>query len=149
MQNHPLTKNKQKQNKYTKGTETNRKHKNSQILLWNKGNSDIHSKLDEIEYIIDKQDPKIFIIVEANISPECHIPSIEIDNFTLERDNLHKQNIRSRTAIYISNQVSYRRREDLEIEGVPIIWLEIKEGTTKSWLLMAGYRQWTTLTSKT
>ena len=120
----------------------------STFMWWNKGNSDIFNKMDEVELMIKKHNPKIFALMEANMSPECHSPALQIADFSLERDNLLNYNIRTRTAIYVSDSLSYKRRYDLEIPQLPFIWLEIKDSPSKSWLMMAGYRQWRTLGEK-
>ena len=114
-------------------------------MWWNKGNGDIMGKLDEIELKIEKHKPVIFGILEANIGTDCHTPVIQMEEFELERDNLNTSQIRTRAAVYISCQIDYKRRLDLETSEIPMIWLEIKSKKSKPWLIMIGYRQWRTL----
>ena len=78
----------------------------------------------------------------------AYIPALQIIGYKLERDNLIDANVRTRTAVYIADYVTYRRRTDLEISQTPIIWLEISVSPAKSWLIMIGYRQWRCLTKK-
>ena len=111
------------------------------IIWWNKGNGDFISKKDEIELILEQHEPIVMGVIEANMNPHCHIPSLQIPGYDLERDNLILSQIRTRTAVYISNKIQYKRRQDLEIKDTPAIWLEIKEAKNKSFLLMIGYRQ--------
>ena len=75
-------------------------------------------------------------------------PALEIEGYNLERDNLAMANIRTRTAVFISQAVTYKRRIDLEIAETPMIWLEIEASRKKSWLISIGYRQWRTLKNK-
>ena len=139
--------NKDKEQKQEKGIIRKAK-KNITIMWWNKGNADYFSKKYEIETMITKHQPKIFALLEANMSPESHKPGLEIEGYSLERDRLETQNIRTRTAIYIATEISYKRRDDLEIPDLPFIWIQINESKSKSWLILAGYRQWRTLTAK-
>ena len=120
----------------------------AKIMWWNKGNSNFNSKKDEVEHMIDKYNPAIFGIIEANMGVQCHAPSLEIPGYKLERDNLSKADIKTRTAAYILETISYKRRTDLEIDATPLIWLEIAATKAKSWLLAIGYRQWRTLKGK-
>ena len=95
--------------------------------------------------MIEQHNPTFFGILEANMGADCHAPSLNIQGFSLERDNLMKNKIRTRAALYIADTVSYIRRLDLELPETPMIWIEIKSGSAKPWLLMTGYRQWRTL----
>ena len=104
--------------------------------------------MDEIQLMIEIHKPAIFGLGEANIGVHCHPPALEIPGFILERDNLVANGIRTRTAAYISDKLTYKRRLDLECANTPLIWLEIFAAKPKSWLLALGYRQWRTLNKK-
>ena len=114
-------------------------------MFWNKGNAKFTSKKAEIELLIEEYSPSLFGIIEANMEADCHPPVLKIDGFKLERDNLCKKGIKTRTAVYINEALSYRRREDLEPTHSPTIWLEIDFGTKFAWLAFFGYREWRSL----
>ena len=118
------------------------KNVTSSILCWNKGNGKFLLKKDEIEFMIDKYKPVIVGILEANMAADIYNPSIQISGYKLEKDNLSLIGEQTRTAVYISDRISYKRRSDLEIINTPLIWLEICPFKAKSWLIGVGYRQW-------
>ena len=119
-----------------------KKKKLSKIIIWNKGNGCFAAKKDELETIIQKHSPIIFGLMEANMAVDEFEPALQVQGYSLERDNLSKEGIRTRTAVYVSDQITYTRRLDLEIPNTPLIWLEVKAKLTKSWLICIGYRQW-------
>ena len=118
------------------------KEKSVPLIMWNKGNSQFLTKKDEIELIISKYNPGILAILEANVKNDIHLPALQINGYSLERDNLGSTGPRYRAVAYISNLLCYRRRYDLEEEGTPLIWLEVITNPSKPWLAGVGYRQW-------
>ena len=80
-------------------------------------------------------------ILGANMGTDCYTPALQIKGYKLERDNLMMMNTRTRTAVYISEGITYKRRTDLELLNTPLVCLEIKPDKKKSWLIMIGYRQ--------
>ena len=134
--------------KASKNQKLRKKTSLAKIMWWNKGNSNFLNKMDKIQNMIIKHKPLVFGICEANMGAQCYAPALEIPGFSLERDNLYCSNIRTRTAAYISDKVLYKRRIDLEMKDIPMIWLEIVATKPKSWLLCIGYRQWRTLAVK-
>ena len=53
----------------------------SNLMWWNKGNSDFSSKKDEIEVMIDKYKPAIFGILEANMGAQTYAATLEIQGY--------------------------------------------------------------------
>ena len=129
-------------------TTFSKRNKNIKVVFWNKGNSDFQSKKDEIELIIDKHNPLVMGVLEANISQNVHLPSVQIDGYILEREVPPDDSSRTRTALFIKNDVKYIRRYDLEQPQTSMIWLEIYT-SAKPWLLFIGYRQFATLNPRT
>ena len=117
-------------------------------MFWNKGNSDFLTKKDEIEIIIEKHRPLIFGILEANINQDAHSPALQIEGYRLEREQAPDCKTRTRTAVFIKEEIKYKRRSDLEQPNTSMIWLEVFT-STKPWLLFLGYRQFSTLDPKT
>ena len=118
------------------------------LVIWNKGNSRFQAKKVDIEVILDKYKPLVMGILEANMGVNTLTSTLGIDGYLLERDNLIEEGCRTRTAVYISEKLDYRRRKDLEIKGSPAIWIELSPDSTKPWLLFVGYREWRSLIDK-
>ena len=116
------------------------------MIMWNKENGKFLSKKDEMEHLISKYKPFILAITEANISKDAHTPALQIEKYSLERYNLTLNGGITRTAVYISNIIDYKRRSDLEARNTPLIWIEIQTQGSKPWLAGIGYRQWRRLT---
>ena len=128
--------------KFKKNVKVKIKEKVIPIIMWNKGNSQFATKKDEMELIIQKYNPSIFAILEANIDKDSHRPALQISGYSLEQDNLCSTGPRSRAAVFVSNLISYKRRLDLEEDSTPLLWLEIITKVSKPWLTAIGYRQW-------
>ena len=151
-QNKPETNNNTKRQKHTsnqsktpklKSSHHNKKTQQlSKIMFWNKGNAKFLNRKVEITSIIEKYNPIIFGILEANLSPNHHKPATTITDYNIEIDNLIDSKTQARTVIYISNQIIYKRRKDLEPKVTPLIWIEINPKTKDTWLVSIGYREW-------
>ena len=118
------------------------------IMLWNKGNARFAVKKMEVEVILEKHKPLILGLLEANMGANSFHPSLTIDGYSLERDNLADIGLKTRTAVFIRDGVSYTRRTDLEIRSSPTIWLEMNQNSPSPWLIFCGYREWCTLERK-
>ena len=112
------------------------------ILSWNKGNSKIINKIDAIRHLAAKNTPSIIAIQEMNLTAEIDLEDIQIPNYTLEIDNLLKLRGRTRAATYISDQLKYVRRYDLETDGEAVVWLTLHPKGTKPINFQNFYRQW-------
>ena len=123
-------------------------NKGARILFWNKGNAAFWNKKDEIEIIINNHNPMCFGVLEANVEHDYHPPSLAIDGYKVELDNLWSGGKKGRAMVYVKDEADYIRRKDLEPPLSPAIWLEFEPGTQKAWLLFIGYREWRSLNSK-
>ena len=112
------------------------------LLCWNKGNSSFARKKDEIEMLVNDHSPVALGILEANIEIDCHLPSIAIEGYSYELDNMCEDGVKTRAVMFIKDGTSYSRRRDLEPKCSPAIWLEIKDTPSKPYLLFMGYREW-------
>ena len=88
--------------------ECREKHKKSKelkgkltLLQWNKGNAPFLNRIDELKVMIETNEPQIFAVTEARISPITHIPSMQVDGYKLELDNMTKAGMRGQVAMYI------------------------------------------------
>ena len=82
--------------------------------------------------MIEVHQPLIMGVLEANMGENCFKGALEIDGYKLERGNLTESGIRTRTAVYIQDQLNYLRRKDLETPRLRTIWLEINPKSKKS-----------------
>ena len=92
--------------------------------------------------IIEKVNPIILGICEANIGPLASLSAIQLEGYSLEIDSRHSRGGTARAAVYVSTNASYIRRQDLEPEDSPCVWLEMTGARHKPWLLFLGYREW-------
>jgi len=53
---------------------------------------------------------------------------------------LKEKIVRVKVVVYLSNNVIYKRRHDLEINEIDLLWLEISIGKSKPFLLNFIYR---------
>ena len=119
------------------------KNNNIKIMSVNKGNSEINTKIDQLNNMIQVHNPDIFAINEINIKLSDTVTKNQFPGYTLEVDSLGKTNDRARTGVLIKNTITYKRRKDLEQHGSAIVWLQIKSKEKKQFLIQCIYRQFT------
>ena len=95
--------------------------------------------------LVEKYLPTIMGITEANMKNDAHVSALQIKGFYLERDNLGASGVSTRVAVFIAEELLYKRRSDLEIFNIPLVWLEILSNPKQPWLVAVGYRQWRSL----
>lgn len=110
----------------------------------------IHVACINIQHLLPKRDEirlhlggnnssDIFGLVETFLTAEVSESDISIPNFSIERrDRLHKKG--GGIVIYLKENVPYKRRYDLETDGIESIWVEIKPDYVKPFLLNFVYR---------
>ena len=112
------------------------------IVQWNKGNAPYLNRIDDIKIIAEDHNPQVIGICEANIHMNTHLPSLDLQGYSTELDNLHKSKCRSQVVAYVHKSIRFKRRTDLEPPKTPMIWLEIFTLEEKSYLINIGYREW-------
>ena len=122
-----------------------KKGEKGKFICWNKGNASFMTKKPDIEKLIEDHKPLMVGILEANMKHNICQDILAVDGYKLERDNLHLVKGRTRTAVYINQHLRYRRREDLEPDNSPTIWLEVNPQSAKPYLVFFGYREWRSL----
>ena len=97
-------------------------------------------KLDEITCkLAENNSVDIFGMVETFLHNDVADNTLRITNFNIERnDRLHKRG--GGVIVYIKNNITYRRRYDLESEDIECICLEIKFPTSKPFIIIFMYR---------
>ena len=136
-----------KSEKKIKGEKNDKKQKMIKLLCWNKGNSTFDAKKDEMEILIKDHSPLLLGVIEANIGADHYLPAIAIDGYSFELDNLRDNGFKTRTMVYIKDEVKYKRRNDLETINSPTIWLEFFN-ENKPFLVFVGYREWCCLQAR-
>ena len=109
------------------------------LLHWNKGNSNLKNKYDDICMTIDNIKPEFFSIQEANYNIHSNI---KFPGYNIEYNNLISKNDSARTILLIINNISYKRRHDLENDYVLSIWFQVNITKKKYILICSYYRQW-------
>ena len=99
----------------------------------------LYPKLDEIKVILSQQ-PNIHIIClcETFLNETFSSQELHIENYVLFRkDRLtHGGGV----AIYVKDNLTCVRRDDLEVEGVESVWLEVQQANSSSFLICSCYR---------
>ena len=134
------TTNTQKNNKTTKTQKNNKTTKTITILQVNKGPSDLASRTDQLNDLIEKYKPQILAINELNSTSTDTVTRNQFMNYTLETDNLDIIDEMSRTGILIHKDIKYKRRKDLETMGISSVWIELSHPGRKPLLVQALYR---------
>ena len=99
---------------------------NLKIMSINKGNSKIHNRIDQLNDMINQHKPDIFIINELNVYKSDQITKFQFPGYYLETDNLKLTDTRSRTGVLVKENLTYKRRKDLESNGNSTIWIQVK-----------------------
>ena len=107
----------------------------------NKGVSELSSRVDQINNIINEYNPHSIIINELNSPNTDSNTRNQFPNYYLETDNLDIVYSTSRTGILIHKDLHYSQSRDLETVGTSTIWVQFKYPGRKPLLLQAVYRQ--------
>lgn len=104
-------------------------------------------KLDELKlHLLGSHAPDIFGLNETFLNESVIDSCLNIPNYVFERkDRVGKKG--GGVLLYISDQLSYERRIDLESTGVESIWIQVNTIYTRPYLLCFVYRPPNVLTS--
>ena len=111
------------------------------IIQFNKGDSCLNNRTDQITDILEQHNPHIAIINELNNDKNDSVTRHSFQNYTLETDNLEIYDKKSRTGILIKNNIHYKRRIDLETPGTSTLWIQLSHPGKKPILIQGIYRQ--------
>ena len=109
------------------------------MFSWNKGNSLFKTKRDDILITLNRYNPDIFAIHEANF--RCKEDG-QILGYNIEQNTLIKGNDTARSILLIKKGIAYKRRLDLENDYISSIWVQINLSRNKSILVCSFFRQW-------
>ena len=132
-----------KLNKSQKIKNGNLKNKTKKIsfLHWNKASSHFKTNKDLILLLIDKYSPDLFIIPEAQISFNLEEIGTEFNQYNVELKIMDPINKRSRIAMFISKNITYKRTPQFESPLNSFIWIELLIPGKRPVNIGGGYRQ--------
>ena len=124
-------------NRYSRG-------KGIKLLAWNKGNSLLQNKHNEIQTLIRTHKPHILGLSEANLKKGIDMRLVQHDDYVLHTAPTIDNSILniSRVVVYTHNSIVCRRRHDLEDPSLSVIWLEVGLPRMKKFLVANIYREW-------
>ena len=97
-------------------------------------------KLDEIRLLLNEhRSVNILGLCETFLNDHIDDNELSIDGFTFERRDRDDGRSGGGILMYISNQLSYKRRRDLEEGSIESIWIELLVPGSKSILLCSAY----------
>jgi len=92
------------------------------IATWNLCLGLFHKK-DYVRTLLYENNIDVLTLQETELSPELQLENLQIKGYSIEVENNNKKR---RVAIYIKNSISYKRRVDLEKEGLHVIILDVE-----------------------
>ena len=110
-------------------------------MQMNKGNSEFNNRSDQIKHIIKQHNPDIIIINELNIKQHDTMSKQQFQNYRMITDGLDITDQYSGTGMLISNYIHYKRRNDLEAQGLSTIWVQLSYPGRRPILIQGIYRQ--------
>ena len=119
-------------------------NKNSQglrLVHWNKENSSMSSKLNDIKQIISTHRPHCLGISEANIKTNQDIKLFSIDDYNIFLAPPSLSGI-VRLAVYVHKDMVVKLRQDLMSPELSSVWLEAGLKNQKKILINQMYREW-------
>ena len=119
--------------------------KGLKLLHLNKGNSNFLTKITLIKNLINDEKCDVASFVESNVLSTDPDQLKPITGFNHEHKFVKVGPIMSdtaRTTMIIREDITYKRRLDLESDINSLIWVEITLGAGPHLLVMSGYRQW-------
>ena len=117
------------------------KNKSIKIVHWNKGNSQLTNKMQEIRNIAACHNPLVIGISEANFNINYDKSQVQISNYELHLCP-QAENGLNRIVVYSHKDLIVKPRPDLHSQGFSSIWLECHLPKQKKFLLCNAYREW-------
>ena len=96
-------------------------------MLINKSNSDLFSRVPDINNLLNIHKPSIMVINELNLHYNDNVSSKLFPGYKLLQDKLSTSQIKSRTGMLIDVNIKFTRREDLETKNLSTIWIQLKQ----------------------
>ena len=133
-------------NKYAHIINGNRESRGKKLtaMYWNKGNSYLVNKMEDIKTLVEQHKPMIFGIGEANVTADHDLKDVQLVDYNLHlASSIKNPNMRiSRVVVYTHKKLVVKKREDLEDEETQAIFLEGGLANQRKTLWLMAYRQW-------
>ena len=116
------------------------------FVHWNPGSAFLQNKMDEIEALVELEQPNILGISEANFNLNTPEYEVLIPNYKLVLPNMSPSvNSVARTVLYVREDLQYKVRLDLMPVDSAVIWVEISGIKGRKLLVGNVYREFTHL----
>ena len=96
--------------------------KNLSIVHINKGPAFLENTWSALEDLIGTQSPSILMLNEANYDPKVGVP-IGLNGYNIEYNFGTNVATRARIMCMVKDNIIYKRRKDLEVQGLATIVL--------------------------
>ncbi len=93
--------------------------------------------LDEIKLWLKENPYDIFTLSETWLDSSVNDSEIHIPGYVIERADRNRHG--GGVAVYIKNDIDYKRRSDIEHEDIESLWLEVKQKYKKPIIIAALY----------
>ena len=129
--------------KITNGNKKTRR-KGIKFLAWNHGNSELQNSFNEIEILVDEHQPDVFGIYESNLKKGYDPRLVNIKGYELHTaPTLNNSDLSiSRVVVFTRNNITVKRRTDLEDSSLSAIWLELGLPRQRKIIVANIYREW-------
>ena len=127
--------------RYTYG---NKKGTGIKIAHWNKGPSFLENKKDDVETLIEKYQPHIIGLSEANLFSHHDVSKVQYQDYNLHTCPTinNPELLVSRVVVYTHKSLVVKVRHDLMDSSVSAVWLEVGLPNRRKILVCNMYREW-------
>ena len=113
-------------------------------VLWNKGNSLLQNKQEDIEMIIRTHTPHFLGLCEANLRKGVDLNLVKHQDYNIHvAKSIDNSELGiARVVVYTHSSLVVKRRDDLESESLSAVWLEVGLPRQRKILIATMYREW-------
>ena len=115
---------------------------NINIIMINKGSSNLAKYLDIIKITIHNENREIVILPESNLKENENTFEVHFPEFNVESKFIQGLGY-ARISMLIHKSVTYNRMKEIDDYYISTVWIKVKTGKRNSTIIMGGYRQWT------
>ena len=119
------------------------------LVSWNKRHGDVVNNLDRIKAVIIQTQATVLLVNEFNFTKNEDIRLIQVEGYKIELDALYKCGKKARSALYIKDNIRYKRKRKYEINIDSSICIEMGFPRQKKIIYYGHYRQWKLLDDPT
>ena len=114
------------------------------FLAWNHGSSELQNSFHEIEILVKEHHPEVFSIYECNLRSGFDEAKVSLKDYNLHMAPTISNNDLniSRVVVFTKNNITVKRRHDLEDATLSAIWMELGLPRQRKILVANIYREW-------